>query len=155
MGMRRRAREAALQILYSAEFHEGAVPVAEERFWNTLATHSAPVRGDDDESDAAEGEVSGELRAFASRLARGVAANKDALDDAIRSAATNWRIERMAIVDRNILRQAVFELLHMEEIPTRATLNEAIEIGKRYGTEDSGGFINGVLDRICTVTGQS
>ncbi|MFT5430157.1 MAG: N utilization substance protein B, partial [Myxococcota bacterium] len=70
------------------------------------------------------------------------------IDKLITKASTNWKLERMALVDRNILRIATLELKHLTDIPPKVTLNEAIEIAKRYGTEDSGSFINGILDKI-------
>jgi N utilization substance protein B len=89
-----------------------------------------------------------DVRAFAEGLARGVRENLEEIDRLIQTSSEHWRIERMPLVDRNILRLAVFELLHRPEIPERVTLNEAIELGKRFSTEDSGAFINGVLDQI-------
>ncbi len=88
--------------------------------------------------------------AFAETLIRGVTDHKDEVDKLLGAASVNWRVARMAMVDRNILRIATFELSHLKEIPPRATLNEAIEIGKRYGTSDSSAFINGILDKIAT-----
>ena len=85
---------------------------------------------------------------FTDRLVRGVVQHRDGLDQRIADSSTNWRVQRMALVDRNILRVAVYELVYLPEIPPRVILNEAIEIAKRYGTADSGAFINGILDRI-------
>ena len=82
------------------------------------------------------------------RLALGVLEHCQEIDQLIEKYSENWRLARMDIIDRSILRMAVFELLHCEDIPPKATLNEAIELGKRYGSEDSGSFINGILDRI-------
>ena len=89
-----------------------------------------------------------DIRAFAEGLARGVRENMGEIDRLIRSSSEHWRIDRMPLVDRNILRIAVYELLHCPDIPERATINEAIELGKRFSTEDSGAFINGVLDQV-------
>lgn len=88
------------------------------------------------------------VKAFALQLVTDVAGYQDEIDKAIQSASTNWRLNRMAAVDRNILRLGVYELFYCEDIPKRVTLNEAIELGKTFGTEDSGSFINGVLDNI-------
>ena len=85
---------------------------------------------------------------FTDKLVRGVVQHRDGLDQRIADSSTNWRVPRMALVDRNILRVAVYELVYMPGIPPRVILNEAIEIAKRYGTADSGSFINGILDRI-------
>jgi N utilization substance protein B len=91
---------------------------------------------------------------FASVLVRGVSAHRDEIDHVIQESSRNWKLDRMARVDRNILRMAVFELMHLPEIPKKVTLNEAIEIGKRYGSEDSSAFINGILDHICAGVGK-
>lgn len=89
-----------------------------------------------------------EIRAFSKELVLGVWENKQDLDRLIRKASKNWRIERMSRVDRNILRVAVFEVLYMGDIPPKVSIDEAVELGKKYGTEDSGAFVNGVLDHI-------
>lgn len=89
-----------------------------------------------------------EIKAFADQLVIGCAENRDSIDDAIRSVSQNWRLERMAYVDRNIIRLAVYELLKLTEIPRNVTLNEAIELAKLFGDESSPSFVNGVLDRI-------
>jgi len=93
-------------------------------------------------------ETSTEVRAYAQKLIDGVLGNRDRIDDAIRDASINWKLERMAVVDRNVLRIAVYELIFLEDVPERVSLNEAIEIVKRFGAEESGAFINGILDRI-------
>jgi N utilization substance protein B len=85
---------------------------------------------------------------FAERIILGVVEHVKKLDLLIEKYSENWRLERMSIIDRNILRIAAFELQYCDEIPPKVTLNEAIDLGKRYGTEDSGSFINGILDRI-------
>jgi len=91
--------------------------------------------------------------AFAETLVKGVWEHKEAIDRLLTDSSTNWRVARMAVVDRNILRIGVFEMQHLADIPPRVTLNEAIEIGKRYGTSESGAFINGILDKIATQLG--
>jgi N utilization substance protein B len=131
MGIRRRARETALKILY-------AVDVAQMPVEQAIADHYAQFG-----EDPAVAE-------FANLLVRGVTKRQAEIDDAIRAASQNWRLERMARVDRNVLRSAVFELLYVPEVPKRVTLNEAIELAKRYGAEESGAFINGLLDRIAS-----
>lgn len=85
---------------------------------------------------------------FAETLVRGVSEHREAIDKVIADSSTNWKVQRMAIVDRNILRMGVFELTHMLDVPPRVALNEAIEIGKRYGTSDTSAFVNGILDKI-------
>ena len=85
---------------------------------------------------------------FARRLVRGVVEHRERIDELISSASTNWKLPRMSYVDRNILRLATFELLELDEVPPMVSVNEGIELGKRFGTSDSGGFINGILDRV-------
>lgn len=87
-------------------------------------------------------------RAFTRRLVKGALQHKDEIDRILRRVARNWNLERMAAVDRNVLRMAVYELLHCAEVPPKVTINEAIEIAKRYSTANSGGFVNGIIDRI-------
>ena len=129
MGVRRKARETALQVLYGMDYEHASSSVVGERYW-TLS------------------ETSTEVRAYAQKLIDGVLGNRDRIDDAIRDASINWKLERMAVVDRNVLRIAVYELIFLEDVPERVSLNEAIEIVKRFGAEESGAFINGILDRI-------
>ena len=85
---------------------------------------------------------------FAKRIVLGVMEHRQEIDRLIKERSENWRLDRMTIIDRNILRIAIFELLYCSEIPPKVTLNEAIDLGKRYGSEESGSFINGILDRI-------
>jgi len=85
---------------------------------------------------------------FLVSMIEGIVNHKDAIDDMIREFSTNWRLERMAIVDRNILRMATYELLHLRDVPRKVAINEAIEVAKKYGGDDSPSFINGILDRI-------
>jgi N utilization substance protein B len=87
-------------------------------------------------------------REFANALVLGYGRVSEAIDETIRSVSKHWRLERMSRVDRNVIRLGAFELLHMAEIPRRVTLNEAVELAKRFGNEESASFVNGVLDRI-------
>jgi len=89
-----------------------------------------------------------DIREFADRLVTGCTENREVIDQAIRSASQNWRLERMPYVDRNIIRLAVYELLVLSDIPRNVTLNEAVELAKLFGDESSASFVNGVLDRI-------
>jgi N utilization substance protein B len=89
-----------------------------------------------------------EGREYADQIARGVEAELGAVDEAIRKASTNWRLERMARVDRNVLRVGTWELLRSPAVPRAVILDEAVELAKRFGGEDSGAFVNGVLDRV-------
>jgi N utilization substance protein B len=93
-------------------------------------------------------EAETEVRAFAEGLVAGVARERDAIDAIIAATASHWRLERMAVVDRNILRMAVYELTWRPDTPPVVVLDEAIEVGKRFGSEQSGAFINGVLDAV-------
>lgn len=129
MGKRREGREAALQFLFS---------------------HDLNTRLDDRDADAfwVLRRTSPSVRAFAEELIAGVRANLPAIDDVVTTAVDNFELERLSAVERNILRIAVFEILHLQEIPAAVTINEAIEIAKRFGGNESGRFINGVLDRI-------
>jgi len=128
VGQRRRAREFALQLLFQIDLAGTPAAEALERFWTSL-------------------EVDEAVRSFTERLVNAVLAEREAIDRRIVAAAEHWRIERMAVVDRNVLRLAVCELL-WHEIPPAVVIDEAIEIAKRFGSEESGGFINGILDAI-------
>lgn len=133
--MRRRARECALQILYQLDVggHLGADPDVRpemERYWDSFDP------------------VSPEARAFAERLVTGVAERVEELDRVLNDASSNWKLGRMAKVDRNLLRLAAYEILHCADIPRSASINEAIEIGKRFSSGDSASFVNGILDRL-------
>jgi N utilization substance protein B len=138
MGVRRKGRELALQMLYQLDMQERLQPGADlqlDLFWKSFA------RGEEDEG-ADESD-----RAFATQLVKGVVEHLPAIDEAIRKASRNWRIERMARVDRNLLRLAVYELTFEKDVPPKAAINEAIEIAKRFGTAESPAFVNGILDR--------
>jgi len=149
MGTRRRARELALQTLYALDKGQGDADeaVTHMRAW-------AEEEPSQDEDLAALVRGGEELQSFAEMIVRGVMGKRDEIDEVIAQSSTNWKVARMAIVDRNILRMATFELKHLHDIPPKVTLNEAIEIAKRYGTEDSGAFINGILDRIAALDGK-
>src|SRR5262245_4909368 len=131
MGSRRKAREDAVQMLYQIDL-SGEDPLrAIELYAEYLA----------------EGDEASE---FAAELVRGCCAHRDEIDIKLREVSRHWRLERMARVDRNILRLATFELLWQPQIPRRVTLNEAVELAKRFGDEDSPAFVNGVLDKIAS-----
>ncbi|HEX6882781.1 MAG TPA: transcription antitermination factor NusB [Planctomycetota bacterium] len=129
MKKRTRARELALQFLYQIDLR-GPELLEEAR---------AFLRAEEKEKAA---------RDYALALVQGVAAHRTELDAEIRAVAQNWELSRMAVIDRNVLRMAAFELLHCPDIPPKVAINEAIELGKRYSTQNSGGFINGILDKI-------
>lgn len=159
---RRAAREAVLLVLFAADArHEkqvGDVEVPLEAF-RTHLRHDDEVLGDlfaEDEDDPPAGllrrarailDTEGQW-AFVERMVRGVADHSKAIDELIGRSSLNWKLPRMGRVDRCVLRMATYELAFEPDVPSRATLNEAIEIAKRYGTEDSGKFVNGILDRI-------
>jgi len=138
MGSRRKGREAALRILYFMDVSNVSGTQAIRSYWGYLS-----------HDDAAADDVE-----FANQLVRAYADDKDDIDEIIRSSSHHWRIERMPVVDRNVLRVAVVELREMTDIPKRVTLNEAVELAKRFGSEGSGSFVNGVLDRIATELGK-
>jgi len=129
MGRRRRAREFALQVLFQIDLTGGARDEVLGQFWSRQ----------DAEPD---------VRAFAERLVHGVVDRRAEIDARIVDAADHWRIERMGVVDRNVLRIAVYEFGSEEGTPKAVVIDEAIEIAKRFGSEGSGGFINGILDSI-------
>ncbi len=136
-GVRRLGRECAVQLLYQLDAAEFRAPVD--------AALAAYWASDFSEGGERPGE---ETRAFADQLAAGVAKGLALIDKAIQKATQNWKLERMARVDRNILRVAAFELLFSADVPARVVINEAIDIAKKYGTTESGAFVNGILDRL-------
>ena len=111
-----------------------------------LALYYELLRGEDD--DAEEVHASMQARPFAESLVQGVDSHRSEIDGLIVSASEHWRLERMSIVDRNILRIALYEMLYCADIPPKVSINEAIDLGKTFGTEESGAFINGILDHI-------
>ena len=148
MRNRRKAREIALQVLYQLDVQETHAQTrlsAEQAlalFWSSFSR-----RPRDDEGEPEDELLDEETRAFATELVRGVRADLEEIDALLQRASRNWRIERMARVDRNLLRLAVYELKHSADVPGKVAINEAIEIAKRYGTAESPAFVNGVLDR--------
>ena len=135
MGPRRTARELALQELYQIDM------IGEEE-----AGGARPVVSPEVERPA-------EVEQFAGELIDGVRANRERIDALIAASAEHWRLPRLSRVDLNLLRLATFELLGRSEIPASVTINEAVEIARRFGSEDSAAFVNGVLDHIAEVLG--
>src|SRR6266571_1421263 len=131
MGSRRKARECALQMLFAADVTNTRADELVRTFWSELA----------------DGELEPQARDFATRLATGTLAHLTEVDERIRSRAEHWRISRMALVDRNVLRLAVYEFLH-EPTPRTVTINEALDIARRFSTYEATQFINGILDAI-------
>ncbi len=129
MRKRTRARECALQVLYQID----------------IAHFNCPCALDDYISNS---KIAGDVRSYCEKLVGGVIKELNDIDGIITRYATNWQLKRMAVVDRNILRLAAFELLYLEDIPSKVTINEAVELAKKFGDEDSSKFVNGVLDKI-------
>jgi len=129
LGRRRKSRESALQVLYQLNITKQDAAAAFTQFED----HFLPDGAADD---------------FVKHLVHGVLEHRLELDRLIEKYSEHWRIDRIDMIDRNILRMALFELLYCEEIPPKVTMNEAIDLGKRFGSEDSGSFINGILDRV-------
>ncbi len=129
MGQRRKSREFAMQALFYMD-------MANEFSIESLNLFSKSFSSSNCDLD------------FFSKVIKGVIDSKEEIDDIIKKHSTNWKVERMTYVDRNILRIGTFELLFCDDIPAKVTINEAIDIGKKFGAEDSGAFINAVLDKI-------
>lgn len=133
MRVRTRARELALQFLYGVDVQGADYRTQLDAFLRE------ELSGKPGEADAA---------AYARQVVDGVMLHRPAIDLLLAEAAQNWGLARMAAVDRNVLRIGVYEMLHEADVPTKVAINEAIELAKRYSTEQSGGFVNGILDRI-------
>lgn len=131
MGSRRKARECALQMLFAIDVAESSPDRLVRWYW----------------SDLSDGEVDEATEEFASMLVKGTRAQLPTVDERIKSRAEHWRISRMAVVDRNILRLAVYEFL-FEKTPHTVVINEALEIARRFSTYEATQFINGILDAI-------
>ncbi len=134
MGIRRKARELALQVLYQMEVTHDPAPTGPDSFWGHFPSRPAS-------------------RDFAQRLVAGTVEHRAEIDGSLAEAAENWKLDRMSRVDLTILRLATYELLYCPDIPLRVSIDEAIEIGNRYGSDDSPAFINGVLDRVAHANG--
>jgi N utilization substance protein B len=133
---RRKAREHALQILFQLDIRKEKPSAAVlKRFW---------VEYPPDE----------EIKSFSEELVKGTYKHLARINDLIHQCAKNWSLDRMAVVDRNVLRMAVYEILFRMDIPTSVSINEAIEIAKKFGTDESGAFVNGILDRVARMTGR-
>ena len=132
--MRKRtlARECALQVLYQLDITNDRPENALENFW----------------SNRKDEEVDATLREFSSELVKGVAENLEEIDKKIVKYAANWQLKRMAVVDRNIMRLGCFELLYREDIPPKVSINEAVELAKKFSGIESGKFVNAILDKV-------
>ncbi len=129
MGLRRKSRELAMQTLFCMDLNEHKSDEWIPRICEMV-------------------EASPEIHPYCDHLVKGVLKHRETIDGIIERFSENWKLSRMACVDRNILRIAVFELLYCDDIPPKVAINEAVDIGKKYGTGDSGAFINGILDSI-------
>jgi len=137
MGARHSGREAALQMLFQIEASAASADDAIDLFWRSFAADADP-----------------EGRVYADDCVRGVVESGAALDQQIAAASQNWRVERMARVDRNVLRLGTWELVHQADIPRAVVLDEAVELAKAYGTDDSSAFVNGVLNKVADALGR-
>jgi transcription antitermination factor NusB len=136
MRKRTQARECALKMLYAIDITKNDTQMCINNFW------------------LSQDEVKPEVRHFADALVEGARANMAEIDKTITKYATNWELDRMAVIDRNILRAATYELIFSEDIPPKVAINEAIELAKKYGDKDSGKFVNGVLAKISKIKGE-
>ncbi|MCL4177036.1 MAG: transcription antitermination factor NusB [Verrucomicrobia bacterium] len=154
MGTRREARERAVQFLFQHDLNPADdLNQALAQFWQAqqIVALGEKERRAILESGAELPPPSTQQAAvqlFAEPLIRGVLEHQTAIDDAIRQHVKNWELRRIAAVDRNVLRLAIFEMLHRDDIPPVVSINEAVDIAKRFSTEDSGKFVNGILDKI-------
>ena len=155
MGMRREARERAIQFLFQCDLNAPEkVDEALDQFWDSqrraalaLASDGKATWGEQVELPPPTG-ADLALRRFADPLIKGTLEQRAALDAIIQKHAQNWDLPRMAAVDRNILRLAVFEMLHREDVPPVVSINEAVDIAKKFSTDNSGKFVNGLLDKV-------
>lgn len=129
MGSRRKARELAVQVLFSMEFGQDDAGIVFDRVSENFPGKKTSLP-------------------FARELVQGVCTEREEVDRLIRQSSRNWRLERLSRIDRSILRAAVFEILFCDDIPPKVSIDEAVELGKKFGNADSAGFINGLLDNI-------
>ncbi len=129
MGKRRRARECAVQMLFQIDLSGVEPAEVYTQFWEAH-------------------DMEADVRTFSQELVDGVYAERDSLDARIGKAAQRWRLERMAVVDRNVLRMALYEMNRQPQTPTAVVIDEAIEVARRFGSEESAKFVNGVLDAL-------
>ena len=130
MGARRKARECALQMLFQYDLARQPVEELVQTYWGELA------------------EAADEVKDFANDLVKGVIGHLEEIDDRIRQRTEHWRIPRMAVVDRNLLRLAVYEFMYQPQTPKTVAINEALEIARRFSTHEATQFVNGILDAI-------
>lgn len=154
MGKRREARERAVQFLFQ---HDLSPPEDLERaledFWVTqraasIAVDKGPATWGQEQELPPPTVEEAETRLFAEPLIRGALQHRVALDEIIMRHVKNWELNRIAAVDRNVLRLAIFEMLHRDDIPPVVSINEAVDIAKKFSTPESGKFVNGILDKV-------
>lgn len=131
MRKRTQGREIALQILYQYEMNPESVEPLIQSYWEN------------------QHEIDPEVREFAEKLVRGTVEHLKEIDPIISAATEHWQLDRMAVIDRNVMRCATYELLFMDDIPPKVTINEAVNLAKKFSQIESGKFVNGVLDKIC------
>jgi len=132
MRRRTRSREFALQVLYEIDISKESCDTALANFWQTLCQEEADQ----------------DIKDFTEDLVRGVAGNLELIDSIISRHATNWQLERMPVVDRNVLRLSCYELCFREDIPPKVSINEAVDLAKKYSEPEAGKFVNAILDQI-------
>lgn len=129
MGTRRKSREIAIQILYQLEINEADIEDAVDTYWDAY-------------------QPSRDLKDFSSHILQGVFRHRREIDTIIDKTSNHWSLRRMPAVDRSILRAAIFEILYCPDIPLKVSIDEAIELAKKFGTEKSSAFVNGILDKV-------
>jgi transcription antitermination factor NusB len=134
MRKRTRARELALQILYQADIRKESIEELLDDLWQR--------------DEYSKQDIDGSIKVFTTSLTDGTLKNLKRIDKAISTYAENWQLERMAVIDRNIMRMAVYELFFLDDIPPKVSINEAVDLAKKYGDVESGKFVNGILDKI-------
>jgi N utilization substance protein B len=154
MGIRRQARERAVQFLFQHDLNppedlQGAL----NHFWETqrqaaLAEEKGPAKWGEKTEPAPPSADDAATQVFAEDLIKGVLQRRTEIDERIQRHAKNWDLHRMAAVDRNVLRLAVYEMLYRDDIPPVVSINEAVDIAKKFSTQDSGKFVNGILDKV-------
>ena len=153
MGKRREARERAVQFLFQHDLNPPEdLDAALEQFWSTqrlaaIASEDKATWGQKVELPPPTAEEAA-MRVFADPLIRGTLERRDECDGIIKKHAKNWDLHRIATVDRNVMRLAIYEMLHRDDIPPIVSINEAVDIAKKFSTEDSGKFVNGILDKV-------
>jgi len=154
MGKRREARERAVQFLFQHDLNPPAdLERALDEFWESqraaaIAEDKAPATWGQPVVLPPPSAGEAEMRLFAEPLIRGALEHRNEIDDQIKRHVKNWELHRIAAVDRNVMRLAIYEMLHRHDIPPVVSINEAVDIAKKFSTEESGKFVNGILDKI-------